>query len=80
MKKYVHQDNYFAKKGITKSNLTEMINYHYNENIELFKKCENIIEELDKDDISNQIKIIKSLEEIVSGKDQTKAKNIKKNL
>lgn len=60
----------YEKKGISKKEFENMVNYHYEKNSEIYENCCKHISENTKDNISFQLQCIKSLKNIVSKKDQ----------
>ena len=68
----------YEKKAISKKEFGEMIDYHHLENSDLHKKCETQITNTTSDDIFFQLRCIKSLKNIIAGKDHKKIEILNK--
>lgn len=73
--KYEKECNFeelYKNKSISKKEFTDMVNYHHSQHSDFHKKCEEQITNLTNDNFSLQIKCLKALTEIISGKDKKK--------
>lgn len=62
----------YKNKAISKNQFADMVNYHHSQHNDFHKKCEGQITNLTNNNFSFQLKCIKTLTEIICGKDKKK--------